>query len=57
MMPELKLKNLPYIAMFIILVVSMIVMIYEKIDICIGLMIFIVCLVMGMFHLMFLDTD
>ncbi len=57
MMPELKLKNLPYIAMFIILVVSMIVMIYEKIDICIGLMIFIVCLGMGMFHLMFLDTD
>ena len=57
MMPELKLKDLSYIIMIVVILVSAVMMTLEKLDICFGLIIFMVSLLTGMFYLLFIDSD
>ena len=56
MMPEPNIKNLPYLVMLILFIALAVVMVMEKIDICLGLVAFILLLTAGMFHLLFLES-
>lgn len=57
MNPDLKAKDLPYIIMIIAILVSVVVMMLDKLDICLGLFIFMASLVLGLAYLMFFETD
>lgn len=57
MMRDFRSKDVIYIFVIVVIVVCFVTMIMEKVDICFGLICFMVSLVGGLFYLMFFDND
>lgn len=57
MMRDFRSKDIIYLFVLVVIVVCFVTMIMEKVDICFGLISFMVSLVGGLFYLMFFDDD